>query len=121
MIGKGELLEALYVLQVHQLPSPTSEASSLLGKSHITENLSHSIACNIHTNNKPGIDIWHARLGHISDQRLHALKSHLDIGKNKFPYVPHCFVCPLAKQKRLSFDTNNHFCDSIFEIIHCDI
>lgn len=32
-----------------------------------------------------------------------------------------CNICPLAKQKRLSFPNENHLCSSIFDLIRCDI
>ena len=115
MIGRGDLIEGLYVFKVNQLPQSSSNAVSLLSQ------ISVSTACNIQTSNKVSIDVWHTRLGHISDQRLNVLKKDLNICTKNFTYLPHCFVCPLAKQKRLSFALNNNFCASIFDLIHCDI
>ena len=52
---------------------------------------------------------------------MHVLREHLNICKNKFLYVPACTICPLAKQKCLSFHPNNHVASNIFDLIHCDI
>ena len=67
------------------------------------------------------METWHARLGHISDQKLHTLKNLLPIFNKTSSYVANCPVCPLAKQKRLSFTSHNHMSSSIFNLIHCDI
>ena len=90
MIGKGDLIEGLYVFKVDQLLS-TSSATSTLGK------FQNSISCNRQSANKTPVDIWHARLGHTSDQRMHVLREHLNICNSRFPYVPTCTICPLAK------------------------
>ena len=33
----------------------------------------------------------------------------------------HCTTCPLAKQRRLSFSSNNHLSCNAFDLIHTDI
>ena len=114
MIGRGDLIEDLYVFKVDQLLQPSS-ASDIIGK------FQHSVSCNIRFANKIPVDTWHARLGHISDQRMHVLREHLNICNNKFSYVPACTICPLAKQKQLAFHSNNHVASHIFYLIHCDI
>jgi len=61
---------------------------------------------------------WHRRLGHLSDQRLHILKSkhdYIDI-RNE-----HCDVCHMAKQKKLSFSNSQSRADKCFNLIHVDI
>ena len=118
MIGKGNLLEGLYVLQVDQEPEPSSQQISSLSS------LQNNVACNIHTSNKVSVETWHARLGHISNQRLRVLKDllpTLPTFNNKSSSATNCPICPLAKQKRLSFSSNNHMSSSIFDLIHCDI
>ena len=115
MISRGNLIEGLYVLQVDQEPQPSSVQISSLSY------LQNNVACNIHTLNKVFVEIWHARLGHISDQRLHVLKDFLPMFNKKSSYVANCPVCPLAKQKRLSFPSRTHMSSSIFYLIHCDI
>ena len=94
MIGRGDLLEGFYVFKVYQLSQLSLSDVSLLKCSP------NHLCCNTQLLNKVIVVVWHARLGHISDQRLYALKDHLHICSNKFPYVPNCYVCPLAKQKK---------------------
>ena len=65
--------------------------------------------------------LWHNRIGHPSSSRLHLISSIiLDVTfcDKEFPV---CTVCPLAKQKRLSFPNENNICSSIFDLVHCDI
>ena len=66
--------------------------------------------------------LWHCRLGHPSPQRLALLQSLVpDIitcNNNKSFY---CFVCPLAKQKMLSFPTSISSSTLCFDLIHVDI
>lgn len=33
----------------------------------------------------------------------------------------HYYICPLAKQKHLSFSSNNHVASHVFDLIHCDV
>ena len=83
MIGKGEKLEGLYVLN-----------SLSLGHDCALEQFSvpSSICINTIT-----AQIWHNRLGHPSYQKLDVLiiKPHLDHLKSH--YTDTCYVCPLAK------------------------
>lgn len=61
---------------------------------------------------------WHHRLGHLSSQRLYVMKDLLcfsNIDMN--PY----HVCPLAKERRLSFPFHNNVTNSVFDLVHCDI
>ena len=48
---------------------------------------------------------WHSRLGHVSFQKLDKLKSLLKYRDAE--NVP-CSVCPLNKQRKLSFISNNN-------------
>ena len=63
--------------------------------------------------------LWHSRLGHLLDKRLHLLKDQLPCNVSKF-HTP-CYVCPLAKQRTLSFVSNNHMSPFPYDLIHCDI
>ena len=94
MIGKGSRINDLYILEVEQ----------------------DSVAGSI---NKVSAQVWHDRLGHVSLKRLQSLQNQLDFqpcNKDK-----PCYICPLAKQRRLSFPSNNHLASSPFDVIHCDI
>lgn len=61
--------------------------------------------------------IWHNRLGHLSSKRLLSMRSVLGFSNSS---KPPCHVCPLAKQRRLSFPFNNNVASSPFDLIHCD-
>ena len=113
MIGRAELLEGLYVFKV--VSSSTFAAAS---PSSIVSSL-----CSFYSScmNKTPFDIWHARLGHLSDQRLSVLRHHLSLPDCRFPFVANCSICPLAKERRLSFTFVNDMCSAAFDMIHCDI
>lgn len=66
--------------------------------------------------------IWHHRIGHLSFQKLNLLKDQLKFACNrqKDDVVTRCSICPLAKQMRLSFVSNNHLSIDTFDLIHCD-
>ena len=62
--------------------------------------------------------MWHQRLGHPSFDTLKSLQNLLHL---KSFYSHHCTTCPLAKQRRLSFSSNNHLSCNAFDLIHTDI
>ena len=59
MIGRGDLIEGLYVFKVNKVPQQSSDVVSLFSQNSVP------VTCNIQTLNKVPIDVWHARLGHI--------------------------------------------------------
>ena len=66
--------------------------------------------------------IWHNRLGHLSSKRLDILKDQIQCDTSRFSkFVTPCYICPLAKQRRLSFASHNHMSQFPFDLIHCDI
>lgn len=98
MTGRGDRIQDLYVLDVKVLNS-----------------LSNAFVNNV------SVLMWHNRLGHLSFKRLDCLKDQLMCDVSKFnKHMPY-YICPLAKQKRLSFDSNNNRSNNLFDIIHCDI
>ena len=63
--------------------------------------------------------LWHSRLGHPSDVKVHSL-SHV------FPFLQHCCiksctVCPLAKQKRPPFRIDNKRSSHSFDLVRMDV
>jgi hypothetical protein len=64
-------------------------------------------------------DIWHFRLGHLSQSRISLLHEFLPDIPCKNNDV--CTVFPLARQRWLSFPISTSVSASIFEIIHVDI
>jgi hypothetical protein len=64
-------------------------------------------------------DVWHFRLGHLSDSRLKLLSqydSRISINTNNC-----CTVYPLAKQHRLPFPVSDSISNKNFDLIHFDI
>lgn len=99
MIGKVDLHDGLYLLHI---PHNTTviKATTLICKS------SH--------------ETWHQRMGHPSSPRFISMKSLLNLDSS-FHTHEHCRICPLAKQMRLSFQSNNHVASHPFDLVHCDI
>ena len=96
MIGKGNMLEGLYVLD-------TTNFSSTI---HV-----HLVSA----------QTWHNRLGHISSKCFDKLRDKLSCTDVNFSTHFPCYICPLAKQRRLPFVSHNNLSSSPFYLIHCDI
>ena len=65
-------------------------------------------------------ELWHHHLGHPSYVKLHTMSNELNIS-SQFVHPSHCSICPLAKQKHLSFPISNKLSAAPFELIHCDV
>ena len=63
--------------------------------------------------------MWHNRLGYISDERLHVLRSRYSFISAHKPYL--CDTCHRAKQRKLLFALSDSITSKIFEILHMDI
>ncbi|XP_071728992.1 uncharacterized protein [Rutidosis leptorrhynchoides] len=63
--------------------------------------------------------LWHARLGHPSDQFLNVLKTKLSL-KGDLNTKP-CEICHKAKQTRLPFPLSEQKTTSLGELIHLDL
>ncbi|KAL4355240.1 hypothetical protein GQ457_06G015480 [Hibiscus cannabinus] len=95
VIGKGEFFQGLYLLQLPRLPA------------------------NLSTNESVALASWHDRLGHPSSSVFRFLKDVLpSVESNKNDL---CTICPLAKQKHLSFPVSSTITNAPFELVHCDI
>lgn len=60
-------------------------------------------------------------MGNPSQSRLQLLSPIIPDITSYIKDCSPCNICPLAKQKRLSFPNENHMCSSIFDFIRCDI
>ena len=73
--------------------------------------------CNLTTRSTS--QLWHRRLGHLSNKVMRFLSNnvveieHLDDDP--------CFICPLAKQTRLSFPSTSISSVQPFELLHTNI
>ena len=94
MIGRGDKFEDLYILD-----TDTLKFASTIFVSNVSAH------------------VWHNRLGHLSFKRLDALKNHLHCDVSRLNKAFPCYIFPLAKQRRLSFDSHNHM--SQFPMIWC--
>ena len=65
-------------------------------------------------------ELWHTRLGHLSDVRLNLLKNILNF-KHNVDSSPHYSICHLAKQKQLAFPISNSVSQCLFDLLHIDI
>ncbi|KAF9668917.1 hypothetical protein SADUNF_Sadunf14G0053300 [Salix dunnii] len=115
-IGLGEMKNGLYQFQHIQVPPNAlmCKLSKYLDMHHL-----HS-ACVANTGLIP--NLWHYRLGHISNSRLKLIKDSIVI-KDTYPTVNQipCSICPMARQHKLSFDQSLHKSSHNFELIHCDL
>ncbi|KAI3830073.1 hypothetical protein L1987_04206 [Smallanthus sonchifolius] len=70
-------------------------------------------------NSISGVNLWHTRLGHPSNQVLNVLQQSLGI---TFPKesIP-CDVCHKAKQSRIPFPLSEHKTKSVGELVHLDL
>lgn len=98
MIAKGDRVHNLYVL--------------------VTKTLNY--VSNAFVNNV-SVHVWHNRLGHLSFKRLDCLKNQLTCDVTNLNKHMPCYSCPLAKQRRLSFESNNKLSNNLFDLVHSDI
>ncbi|KAG7554602.1 Retrotransposon Copia-like N-terminal [Arabidopsis suecica] len=94
-IGKGRRVANLYVLDVEE-----------------TE---------ISVNAVVDVSMWHKRLGHPSFSRLDVISESLGTTRHKNKGLAYCHICHLAKQKKLSYHSQNHICNTNLELLHIDI
>ncbi|XP_075664576.1 uncharacterized protein LOC142634167 [Castanea sativa] len=115
IIGVGKLHNNLYLLQSSASFKSVSVVSSILGS--VFSSFVNSVS-DVLVITKPYL--WHLRLGHVSDTKLHVLHDCLpdviNVHSNK-----DCALCPIAKQKRLPFPFFNHLSYNAFDLIHCDV
>ena len=102
MIGKDNKIGDLYVFTAQNLSANLFPSPNVVFINHVTD------------------QIWHYRLGHLSNPRLDILKDKMKCTFSK-SYKNPCYICPLAKQRRLSFVSNDNKSSFPFDLVHCDI
>ncbi|XP_012856897.1 PREDICTED: uncharacterized protein LOC105976150 [Erythranthe guttata] len=65
--------------------------------------------------------VWHNRLGHIPQLKLDILSTKFSLAMDKPKNNSCCYICPMAKQKRLKFPISSTVSSHMFDLIHCDI
>jgi len=113
VIGTAKKLGGLYVLD-----------SSLLNKSQNNGSVSASI-CNsvfpsLSSKSTDSANVWHYRLGHISDSIHKCISIQFPIVKYTSTHSP-CDICHYAKHKKTSFPHSLTNSTQIFDILHADI
>ena len=66
-------------------------------------------------------DLWHHRLGYPFFVKLRSMNKELQFFYVDSSQSRHCPICPLAKQRHLSFPSNNYLSPKPFDLIHVDI
>ncbi|CAM8972007.1 unnamed protein product [Rhodiola kirilowii] len=70
------------------------------------------------------IDLWHKRLGHMSDKGLEILSKRQDLPNLKGTHLFKCIHCLHGKQNRVSFKkitTSNLKKNDVLELVHTDV
>nr|GEY20607.1 retrotransposon protein, putative, Ty1-copia subclass [Tanacetum cinerariifolium] len=65
--------------------------------------------------------VWHKRLGHISEARLHVLKKQGLFGKKSLGKLNFCENCILGKSHRVSFGVERHTTQGVIDYVHSDL
>ena len=99
MIDKGNKMDDLYVLDSEKIVVQENFVVARTSINSVSNVFSLAV-------NNVNAHIWHHRLGHLSNKRLSLLQDQLHFNKNGL-LLP-CNICPLSKQRRLSFVSNNH-------------
>ncbi|KAJ9555291.1 hypothetical protein OSB04_009905 [Centaurea solstitialis] len=68
----------------------------------------------------PSLDLWHARLGHLSSTRVQLLANSSLLGNITSNEVS-CLSCKLGKHHALPFELNDYKSASAFDLIHSDV
>lgn len=103
MIGKGEQISNLYVLDAWDLVGSTILQQQYDSCSNVVVDVS----------------LWHNRLGHPYMSKTDSIIDILGFKQiNKEPF--HFDICPLAKQKRLPYNPKSNMNNNVFDILHID-
>ncbi|KAJ9547369.1 hypothetical protein OSB04_019912 [Centaurea solstitialis] len=103
ILGKGRRVGR--VLEVVYLHLPLSSSYT---------NLTASVS------KRPSLDLWHARLGHLSSARVRLLANSGLLGNITSNEVS-CLSCKLGKHHALPFELNDYKSASAFDLIHSDV
>ena len=104
VIGKGDLFNGLYVYK--HPASSLQESVSIIHNSHHLSTLPVvpiSVVNKCSDSGFVNTKLWHSRLGHASVKILDHLSNKIPFACVDSKCVSTCDICPLSKQKRLSF------------------
>lgn len=97
---KGSKMNGLYIL----------DGSIVIGNTSVASVVPH--------NNS---ELWHLRLGHVSERGLVELAKQGLLGKDKLDKLEFCEHCILGKQHRVKFGSGMHHSSMPFEYVHLDL
>ena len=73
---------------------------------------------NVVSNSISRTELWHKRMGHISDQGLQYMSKQGLLGNDHIDHLDFCESCVLGKQHKLSFSKGQHNSKEILEYVH---
>nr|GFC18222.1 retrovirus-related Pol polyprotein from transposon TNT 1-94 [Tanacetum cinerariifolium] len=65
--------------------------------------------------------VWHKRMGHISELGLRVLEKQGLFGKKSLGKLNFCENCVLGKSHRVSFDVGRHTTQGVIDYVHSDL
>ncbi|GJZ84657.1 retrovirus-related pol polyprotein from transposon TNT 1-94 [Tanacetum coccineum] len=65
--------------------------------------------------------VWHKRLGHISEAGLHELEKREVLGNKGLGKLEFCENCVLGKSTRVSFGRGQHTTEGVIDYVHADL
>ncbi|GJT58282.1 retrovirus-related pol polyprotein from transposon TNT 1-94 [Tanacetum coccineum] len=65
--------------------------------------------------------VWHKRLGHISEVGLHELEKREVLGNKGLGKLEFCENCVLGKSTRVSFGRGQHMTEGVIDYVHADL
>ncbi|WVZ08185.1 hypothetical protein V8G54_021531, partial [Vigna mungo] len=115
-----ELKFSLHGYTIHDIQTKENiSIVKLIGSLYVSD-FSSNVPIVCYTNNTINdIGLWHLRLGHPSDIKLHSLKLKYLFNFHHLTYM--CDTCHRAKQKKLPFYDSNSNTMNISYLIHVDI
>ena len=71
--------------------------------------------------NSNATNLWHMRLGHMSEQGLHELCKRGLLDEHSISKLKFCEHCVFGKHKRVSFNTSTYKSKCILDYVHSDL
>jgi hypothetical protein len=117
-IGIGREQGGLFHLLQLSKASTTSDSLSApaINSAYVSDSVKALVSSTVKT---VPADVWHFRLGYLSQSRMSLLHDFISSIPCKSTTV--CTICPLARQRRLSFSISTSVSTLVFELIHVDI
>jgi transposase InsO family protein len=78
-------------------------------------------ATTVYENDNDSIQLWHERLGHMSEQGLRVLTDRKLLPSLKYLKLDFCKHCIYGKHNRHRFKTGRHTSEGILDYIHSDV